>query len=854
MKTKILQLLLICVTIFYSNNLFSQTKQALFYGGIYLHREQQEVMGYLADWNANKTENRVIVCAHRGLWGYYGQGKNGTKTYYPAENTLQAISHACYNNAEMIELDIKTTWFEYQEGKYMSIPYLNHDYRLGRLATNPANVKPSYDVNNWQAVPAVNNKHSNQVSWDELKHMYVRTYILNGTGFRFTDVSNNKTYYDNQPQSCKFISLDQALAFIKQWSKSNPKSVPVIQLDIKSVYDAQKCLEVVRKHDAYDWVIFKIKATLLYDASAKGKELNGFINGMQFKKVRQTKWGGAGISESKLIRVIPSFSLEMGIKIPLINAYDLLKKQDWFYTMEVNVKEGGIGTSRNTDNNRYYDVAALANENQLKLQIFHAVPEAGMTPDYFNDYEKNRYFDVEGKGTYTLSRYYTKKAKSRQTSNIIYDRDDKRSILNFLVNLTKDAKNNWDFRCVITDDFFGVRSSLNSIGAYGGILPAPTSLSIDAADNTNTQPFAYDANSETIMDNELYYYAVPKISCATKLAGSGVKTASNAATTALINANRYIYTYTDSTNLWKNLSKPNYGLAIDIAVSNNGNIWHVGTNNKLYANNGDYDSVWNYVASPLCKKIAIGGLVDGSDNVNFESIAIIDTYNSIYTRHIDSTEWQKVAGTNAKEVAVDKMGDTWFIASDNKIYKIEGGDSLVYTNGLGTKIACGDDGSIIILGLDKNIWGYNTTTYKWQIINYTSGAYAEISLTNAAHAVAVKTNGEIWRLDDDCNESSTAATTLTTNQTSVNAVNDALEISKISIFPNPAHDKVTVQLPQGMESATVTIISSLGTTIATDNSAGLLRQISIAGKPSGTYLVRVTTKEGVSTTQKLIVQ
>jgi hypothetical protein len=76
----------------------------------------------------------------------------------------------------------------------------------------------------------------------------------------------------------------------------------------------------------------------------------------------------------------------------------------------------------------------------------------------------------------------------------------------------------------------------------------------------------------------------------------------------------------------------------------------------------------------------------------------------------------------------------------------------------------------------------------------------------------------------------------------------------IRIYPNPAHDKVTVQLAAGMEKATVTIVSALGTTVATDNNTGLQRVINLFGKPIGTYLVRVTTKDGVNTTQKLIVQ
>lgn len=79
-------------------------------------------------------------------------------------------------------------------------------------------------------------------------------------------------------------------------------------------------------------------------------------------------------------------------------------------------------------------------------------------------------------------------------------------------------------------------------------------------------------------------------------------------------------------------------------------------------------------------------------------------------------------------------------------------------------------------------------------------------------------------------------------------------VSNVSIYPNPAKNNVIVKLATGLENATITIVSMLGTTIATNNSTGLQRVINLSGKPSGIYLVKITSKEGVVTTRKLVVE
>ncbi len=80
------------------------------------------------------------------------------------------------------------------------------------------------------------------------------------------------------------------------------------------------------------------------------------------------------------------------------------------------------------------------------------------------------------------------------------------------------------------------------------------------------------------------------------------------------------------------------------------------------------------------------------------------------------------------------------------------------------------------------------------------------------------------------------------------------ENKTISVFPNPVHDIVTLQLAKGMEDARIVIISELGTIVATDSKKGLQRNISLVGNSKGIYLVKVILNTEKPIIKKIILQ
>lgn len=82
-------------------------------------------------------------------------------------------------------------------------------------------------------------------------------------------------------------------------------------------------------------------------------------------------------------------------------------------------------------------------------------------------------------------------------------------------------------------------------------------------------------------------------------------------------------------------------------------------------------------------------------------------------------------------------------------------------------------------------------------------------------------------------------------------VNEAAVSSKsISVFPNPAHDNVTITVP---ETSDVSLLDMAGRLMVTVRLSKGSNQISVADLPAGLYILRVSDGEGVYT-QKLIVQ
>ncbi|MFC4231503.1 glycerophosphodiester phosphodiesterase family protein [Parasediminibacterium paludis] len=846
--------------------------------GIYLNQRQKEVMGYLSSWNPNDPlnggEKRVIVSAHRGLWGVNSGGENPWRddgNYYRAENTVGSFFQTFKLNdrkgVEMVEMDIRLTKDQ--------VPILMHDETVGRI------LDPNFDPIPHKAASNYNNFKVNSKSWNTILNRFYDTrqkanVWLNG-GVEPIKKTNEGTGSNNAVVS--LLALAECIMYEYAASANRVGLLdypidcyPILALDIKDPTALAACIRVLDRAQSEtvtafhininwrSWVIFKINALDMLD----GKERNNNIfNFKRFEKI-------SGIANSDMTRynIVPYFFSRAAEYFNIEACVAAMIKKPWFLTMEVHVKEGSLLDKK--PECRYFEINQLARTyKNLKLGIQHALPTAYYPP---GDIPIGRNFAGNGACCFPYSTYYanfnikpenaTKLDKDCAEYKTRSDRNDLRWNRDFLeANILNVRQNNgWAFRWITTDE---PTEWFSYLGANYGIKPTisdntssilePSSNYLDSSTNINTTTnLARNVDSlngniyDIAGDSDINY--LPVISCTVRtLPYSTKKFTSN------IFDNPYFIGLDGSVNtLDSNHAKISLGgKAIDIAVEEDGTPWHIGVDNKVYM----LDSSNNWQNIPgLAQKIAIGGSTEESaDYVNDrQKIAIIGIDNNIYTFNTATGLWDLTATTNAKELSIDRYGDIWFIDMNNKIWHFDG-DTLINTRGIGTKISCSLDGAVATIGSDNNIWGYNRTTDRWQRVFTTDGTFTDLTLISTINAYAIKANGEIWTISDSC---STNSGTFSNDNAiaSTNTNFDELNASKISIFPNPAHNKVTVQLPVGMEEATVTIFSDLGATVAIDNGTGLLRQISIASKPSGTYLVRVTTKKGNSTTQKLLIQ
>lgn len=81
-------------------------------------------------------------------------------------------------------------------------------------------------------------------------------------------------------------------------------------------------------------------------------------------------------------------------------------------------------------------------------------------------------------------------------------------------------------------------------------------------------------------------------------------------------------------------------------------------------------------------------------------------------------------------------------------------------------------------------------------------------------------------------------------------------LAELTLFPNPAHGKVTIQLPSipSITTFTLTVLDALGRTLRTQTTATSARtELDLAGLPAGLYAVRVQAAAATAT-QRLVVE
>ncbi|WP_333821304.1 glycerophosphodiester phosphodiesterase family protein [Ohtaekwangia sp.] len=331
-----------------------------------LHAQVKNV-NYIINYLRHPKNDLVAVCAHRGYW----------REGWVPENSLPAIQRAFDVGIEMVELDIKLS----SDG----VPVLSHDQTLGRCT----NVRQVFGHQN----PPVNWYTSGDLQKLQL-------YDHNGWG-------NLSQFH--------LPTLEQALDYIRE------KNIAiVVALDIKDKAATRACWEVVKRKanawgtPAYDWVIFKLNATIY------GQDPGQLENDLRLWK--DGHWTGFNKLEyyAYNFKFIPVFTTNMYRKLDCLQTYKNYRNKPYFIAVEVDYKQhGGI----------HKDIVDEANRNGKTLVCFNALPDAGGDRFWKNDWS----------GTYTLRDIFY-----HDPSGWPNDTDDKRGDWNFLLS--------WNCRFITTDE------------------------------------------------------------------------------------------------------------------------------------------------------------------------------------------------------------------------------------------------------------------------------------------------------------------------------------------------------------------------------------------------------------------
>ena len=142
---------------------------------------------------------------------------------------------------------------------------------------------------------------------------------------------------------------------------------------------------------------------------------------------------------------------------------------------------------------------------------------------------------------------------------------------------------------------------------------------------------------------------------------------------------------------------------------------------------------------------------------------------------------------------------------------------------------------------------YSATLIGWEannptVINKVLGAANKRYGTSAVAARDILVNTRGWTINDSTNGDACGA--------SLSTLDYDIE-NKISIYPNPAKDYLTVHY-KANQKHTITVYSSLGKLLATYNNAENNFQVPVAHLANGLYFITVREDSGNTATLKFV--
>lgn len=127
-----------------------------------------------------------------------------------------------------------------------------------------------------------------------------------------------------------------------------------------------------------------------------------------------------------------------------------------------------------------------------------------------------------------------------------------------------------------------------------------------------------------------------------------------------------------------------------------------------------------------------------------------------------------------------------------------------------------------------NVWPYSGVTTDTLTIHNTS------IYLDSTHYRCIVSNGV-------CNDTSSSAILIVHHSTGVKT----LTAESINIFPNPAHDNITVQLPSGVNNGNIELLNGIGQLVSEKMITGKNVTFDLGQLPDAIYILKIAGDEGV---------
>ena len=171
-----------------------------------------------------------------------------------------------------------------------------------------------------------------------------------------------------------------------------------------------------------------------------------------------------------------------------------------------------------------------------------------------------------------------------------------------------------------------------------------------------------------------------------------------------------------------------------IMVDRSGNPWVINSDGEIYQRRNNVWSLMPGSASDISAGADGSIWIIGSDrdNRNYGG-------NGVY--QLRGRNWTQVENIDANRIAVDRSGNVWAINPDGAIYQ-KRRNSWNKMPGEAREITAGADGSVWIIGMDRQAEGYGI--YKWNGSDWSKS-------DGAGRKIAVDRSGKPWVINDSGN-------------------------------------------------------------------------------------------------------